>query len=65
MRVKKKFFVAVIMMCFAYLPTVNAQHWYKGNLHTHSLWSDGDDYPEINISTGLAPWSIMCIGQTI
>ena len=24
-----------------------AQHWYKGNLHTHSLWSDGDDYPEM------------------
>ncbi len=24
----------------------NAQ-WYKGNLHTHSLWSDGDDYPEM------------------
>src|SRR5687767_1959449 len=22
-------------------------HWYKGNLHTHSLWSDGDDYPEM------------------
>lgn len=22
------------------------QRWYKGNLHTHSLWSDGDDYPE-------------------
>lgn len=21
--------------------------WYKGNLHTHSLWSDGDDYPEM------------------
>lgn len=20
--------------------------WYKGNLHTHSLWSDGDDYLE-------------------
>ncbi|MCH7714498.1 MAG: histidinol-phosphatase [Gemmatimonadetes bacterium] len=20
--------------------------WWKGNLHTHSLWSDGDDYPE-------------------
>lgn len=20
--------------------------WYKGNLHMHSLWSDGDDYPE-------------------
>jgi hypothetical protein len=21
-------------------------HWYRGNLHTHSLWSDGDDYLE-------------------
>ena len=20
--------------------------WYKGNLHTHSLWSDGDQFPE-------------------
>ena len=20
--------------------------WYKGNLHTHSLWSDGDHFPE-------------------
>lgn len=24
--------------------------WYRGNLHTHSLWSDGDDYPEMIIS---------------
>lgn len=24
-----------------------AQQWYRGNLHTHSLWSDGDDYPEM------------------
>jgi hypothetical protein len=22
--------------------------WLKGNLHTHSLWSDGNDYPEMN-----------------
>lgn len=21
--------------------------WYKGDLHTHTLWSDGDDYPEM------------------
>ena len=26
---------------------VDAQNWYKGNLHTHSLWSDGDGYPEM------------------
>ena len=25
-------------------PTVK---WYKGNLHTHSLWSDGNDFPEM------------------
>jgi hypothetical protein len=22
------------------------ERWYKGNLHTHTLWSDGDDFPE-------------------
>src|SRR5688572_30614712 len=21
--------------------------WFKGNLHTHSLWSDGDGYPDM------------------
>jgi hypothetical protein len=21
--------------------------WFKGNIHTHTLWSDGDDYPEM------------------
>ena len=25
----------------------NGRKWYKGNLHSHSLWSDGDDYPEM------------------
>ncbi len=24
-----------------------AARWWKGNLHTHTLWSDGDDYPEL------------------
>jgi hypothetical protein len=23
------------------------RRWYKGNLHTHSYWSDGDEYPEM------------------
>ncbi len=23
------------------------QKWYKGNLHTHSYWSDGDEFPEM------------------
>lgn len=25
----------------------DASTWYRGNIHTHSLWSDGDDYPEM------------------
>src|SRR5688572_1879985 len=24
-----------------------AKRWYKGNLHTHTLWSDGNDFPEM------------------
>ena len=24
--------------------------WWKGNLHTHSFWSDGDDFPEMIVS---------------
>lgn len=28
------------------MPAAEAR-WWKGNLHTHSLWSDGDDYPEM------------------
>jgi len=28
---------------------VNDQHWQNGNLHTHSVWSDGDDFPEMII----------------
>ncbi len=23
------------------------QAWYKGNLHTHTYWSDGDEFPEM------------------
>src|SRR5438874_1811301 len=28
-------------------PSQPAPRWWKGNLHTHTLWSDGDDYPEM------------------
>ncbi|GAB5405680.1 MAG: hypothetical protein Aurels2KO_39110 [Aureliella sp.] len=40
-----------LIACFANLAAAqdNAQQarWFKGNLHTHSLWSDGDDFPEV------------------
>ena len=28
-------------------PNEQPTSWYRGNLHTHSLWSDGDDFPEM------------------
>ena len=28
-------------------PAEPQARWWKGNLHTHSLWSDGDQYPEL------------------
>src|SRR4030095_549524 len=31
----------------SFAPAQVAPRWWKGNLHTHSLWSDGDDYPEM------------------
>ena len=33
------------------LEAVDGHRWMKGNMHTHSLWSDGDDFPE-----NLAKW---------
>lgn len=28
-------------------PPGSETRWFRGNLHTHSLWSDGNDYPEM------------------
>ncbi len=38
-----------LTILFTILITIsaNAQQWYRGNLHTHSYWSDGDDFPEM------------------
>src|SRR6056297_373593 len=40
----------ICFLLFTLLLTVPLQaqeKWYKGNLHTHSYWSDGDEFPEI------------------
>lgn len=40
-------------LIFLFLSLTNLQaqdaatKWYKGNTHTHSYWSDGDDFPEM------------------
>ena len=28
-------------------PDKDGYYWWKGNLHTHTLWSDGDQFPEV------------------
>lgn len=39
-------FLALAVTAVTAQPTT-AVKWWKGNLHTHTLWSDGDDYPEM------------------
>ena len=45
--------LAILLHINPAAPVAHAQdaaaspRWFKGNLHTHSLWSDGDDYPEM------------------
>jgi len=41
--------VIFLFSCKESSETSNATdlQWFKGNLHTHSYWSDGDDYPEM------------------
>jgi hypothetical protein len=42
--------IAILMVLSTFCTTgVTAQNWYKGNLHTHTIWSDGDEYPEMVI----------------
>lgn len=39
-------FIVAITGCNEPNKTLQKQ-WYKGNLHTHSYWSDGDEFPEM------------------
>jgi len=42
----------IALSCFFSLPLwaqETGPKWYKGNTHTHSYWSDGDDFPEMII----------------
>jgi hypothetical protein len=35
------------LFVFGLFSCSSSKEWYKGNLHTHSYWSDGDNYPEM------------------
>jgi len=70
--------LAVVSLLTAFLmitgcaPVTESQKWWKGNLHTHTLWSDGDDYPEMVVEwykkhgynfLGLSDHNILSQGQ--
>lgn len=40
---------AICLVTFGTYAQKNTVRWYKGNLHTHSYWSDGNEYPEMVI----------------
>ena len=46
-RMKSKFLLTTTFVLAALTLSAEDARWWKGNLHTHSLWSDGDDYPEM------------------
>lgn len=40
--------IFLFMSCYCLSALCYSQSaWYKGNLHTHSYWSDGDEFPEM------------------
>jgi hypothetical protein len=55
-RIPPRSFPPFLLFCVAWLaacslpaaqpPAREPARWWKGNLHTHSFWSDGDDFPE-------------------
>ena len=44
----KAVMAVVLLVCLmAATGAPAAPRWWKGNLHTHTFWSDGDDFPEM------------------
>ncbi|HUR12533.1 MAG TPA: hypothetical protein VM012_14255 [Flavitalea sp.] len=40
-------FLFLLLLSGRQLLSQSTTRWYKGNTHTHSYWSDGDDFPEM------------------
>jgi len=49
MNIKKPIITLILLLAVSCAKVKNTQTWQKGNIHTHSLWSDGDDFPEMII----------------
>jgi hypothetical protein len=44
-----KIIILLLFITPVIFPQQGNLNWYKGNLHTHSLWSDGDAFPEMAV----------------
>jgi hypothetical protein len=44
-----RLFLLLLLLLSVAAAQAQEARWYKGNTHTHSLWSDGDDFPEMII----------------
>jgi hypothetical protein len=40
------FYVLLVIAISSCRQTGDEVNWYRGNMHTHTFWSDGDDFPE-------------------
>ncbi len=50
MKTVSLFWSAIAVLCLggcSETSDIDHARWYKGNLHTHSYWSDGDEFPEM------------------
>lgn len=43
--------LSIAFLAFCLLLPAEGAKWWKGNLHTHSFWSDGNDFPEMIASS--------------
>lgn len=39
-----------VLSCNSQPPAEDQATWFKGNTHTHTLWSDGDGAPEVSVA---------------
>ncbi|MFT5467798.1 MAG: hypothetical protein ACI8UO_002905 [Verrucomicrobiales bacterium] len=44
---KTCFSAIALVFAFSIVNALAEDRWYRGNTHTHTLWSDGNDFPEM------------------
>ena len=42
-----QFKITILALLLFAQPALAEKQWFKGNTHTHTLWSDGDDFPDM------------------